>query len=288
MPMPAIELFETLIAAAESRNLTEAAHKLKLSQPAVSMKLKELERQSPLPLFSLEGKRKVLTHYGRELYKIAKSNQTSLARQYETLNREYASAETLTLKVGSRRELFEALAPKIRFPGRLQFVALSSTECIQRLLEHRIDIAISYQLPDSPEIIGKKILESSANLVVHRKFLKGRKEKDIVSDPAFLQETPSVLYLDTGHLLDEWVTHHGVAFDTLRVRGIAEDWRTVQALVDEGWGYGIVPSYVPSFNPEVVAIGLPAAVLPIYSFYAIFHKDLKRVPAFKEVLEFKG
>ncbi|MGZ3700736.1 MAG: LysR family transcriptional regulator [Bdellovibrionota bacterium] len=286
--MPAFELFEILIATAESRNLTDAAQKLKLSQAAVSMKLKELDRQSPLPLFSLEGKRKVLTHYGRELYKIAKANRSSMASLYENLNREYASAETLTLRVGSRRELFEALAPKIRFPGRLQFVALSSTECVQHLLDHKIDIAISYQLPDSPEIMGKKILESSANLVVHKKFLKGRKDKDFVSDPAFLQETPSVLYLETGHLLDEWLAHHKVPFDSLRVRGIAEDWRTVQALVDEGWGYGIVPSYVPSFNPDVVTVGLSAAVLPIYAFHAIFHKDLKRIPAFKEVLEFKA
>jgi len=286
MLMPSFELFEVLIAAAESRNLTDAAQKLKLSQPAVSMKLKELERQSPLPLFSLEGKRKVLTHYGRELYKIAKANRSAMANLYQSLNREYASAETLTLKVGSRRELFEALAPKIRFPGRLQFVALSSQECVQHLLDHKIDIAISHSLPDSPEIMGKKILESSANLVVHKKFLKGK--KNAASDPDFLQETPSVLYLETGHLLSEWVAHHKVPFESLKVRGIAEDWRTVQALVDEGWGYGIVPSYVPSFNPDVVTFPLPASVLPYYTFYAIFHKDLKRVPAFKEVLEFKA
>ncbi|MGZ3694885.1 MAG: LysR family transcriptional regulator [Bdellovibrionota bacterium] len=177
MPMPALDLFEILIAAAESRNLTDAAQKLRLSQAGVSSKLKELERQSPLPLFSLEGKRKVLTHYGRELYKIAKANRSSMSSLYENLNREYASAETLTLRVGSRRELFEALAPKIKFPGRVQFVALSSTECIQHLQEHKIDVAISYQLPDSPEIMGKKILESSANLVVHKKFLKGKKKR---------------------------------------------------------------------------------------------------------------
>ncbi len=286
--MPAIELFEILIAAAESRNLTDAAQKLRLSQAAVSMKLKELERQSPLPLFSLEGRKKVLTHYGRELYKIAKASRSHLANLYENLNREYASAETLTLKVGARRELFEALAPKIRFPGRLQFVALTSLESVQYLLDHKIDIAISYHLPDSPEIMSKKILESSAKFVVHQNFLKGKHREKVASDPAFLRETPSVLYLDTGHLLSEWVAHHNVPFKALRVRGIAEDWRTVQALVDEGWGYGIVPSYVPSFNSDVVTFPLPAAVLPIYSFFAIFHKGLKKVPAFKEVLEFRS
>ena len=70
---PPLELLELLVAVAESRNLVEAAARVGLSQPAVSMKLKTLETQLPLPAFARHGKRKVLTHYGSELYLAART-----------------------------------------------------------------------------------------------------------------------------------------------------------------------------------------------------------------------
>jgi DNA-binding transcriptional LysR family regulator len=285
MKVPGIELFEVLIATAESRNLIQAAEKLKISQPAVSVKLKELDRLAPLPLFSYEGKRKVLTHYGRELYKIAKLNQEEVSAKYEDLNRRYASAENLTLKVGARRELFASLAPHLKFPGRVSFLSMASQEAVHQLMEHKIDIAIGYNVPDSPEIMAKKAIESSAQLVIHKRLLKTKSRKDLAHDKDFLLQTPCVLYQEDGHLLNEWVAHLKIPFEQLNVRGIAEDWRTVQVLVTEGWGYGIVPSYVVSPDSDVVSIPLPESVLPKFVFYALFYRDLKKVPAFAEIIE---
>lgn len=288
MKNPSIELYEVLIAAAESKNLFQAAEKLKISQPAVSVKLKELESQTPLPLFSFEGKRKVLTHYGRELYRIAKANQDSLAAGYEQLNRQYASAESLTLKVGARRELFETVAPLLKFGGKISFKSLSSAEAVENLLDHRVDIAISYILPDSPEIIAKKVIESSAKLVVHKKFLKGRSSAGkLIYDHDFLVETPCVLYQEDGHLLKEWVEHVKIPFENLKAHAVADDWRSIQALVDAGWGYGIVPSYVEASNKDIVSILMPNEVLPKFIFHALFNKNLRKIPAFKSILEFK-
>jgi LysR family transcriptional regulator, glycine cleavage system transcriptional activator len=285
MKVPGIELFEVLIATAESRNLVQAAEKLKISQPAVSVKLKELDRLAPLPLFSYEGKRKVLTHYGRELYKIAKLNQEQMSAKYEDLNRQYASAESLTLKVGARRELFGSLTSHLKFPGRVSFLSMTSQEAVRQLMDHKIDIAISYSVPDSAEIMAKKAIESSAQLVIHKRLLKTKFSKELVRDKDFLLETPCVLYQEDGHLLNEWVSHLNIPFERLNVHGIAEDWRTVQALVTEGWGYGIVPSYVVSSDSDVASIPLPDSVLPKFVFYALFYRDLKKIPAFSEIIE---
>src|ERR1035437_8708339 len=93
------ELLRVLIAVGESRNFREAAEKLQISQPAVSLKLKELEAHQPLPIFSLEGKRKVLTHYGRSLYELAKSGAVGLEREIEGLHRVYSSEELLTIRI---------------------------------------------------------------------------------------------------------------------------------------------------------------------------------------------
>ena len=79
------ELYRVLQAVAESRSFREAAEKLGISQPAVSFKIKELESLQPLPLFRLEGKRKVLTHFGRALCSVAKEETFSFEREIENL-----------------------------------------------------------------------------------------------------------------------------------------------------------------------------------------------------------
>ena len=83
MSQVSFDLFKVLIAVAESKNFREAAEKLQISQPAVTFKLRELESTQPLPLFSLEGKRKVLTHFRRSLYELAKKGTSDFERQID-------------------------------------------------------------------------------------------------------------------------------------------------------------------------------------------------------------
>ena len=289
MRTPGVELFEILISAAESRSLSEAAERLKISQPAVSVKLQALERLAPLPLFSVQGRRKVLTHYGQELYRIAKANQGQLEKSYEALNRVYASAETLTLRVGCRKELFEDLAHKFRFAGRIEFTALSSSESVEHLLANKTDIAIAYGdlLPDSPEIMAKKVLESVSEFAVHKKLLPKKLSESLLRDRKFLTETPCVTYQGGGHSLNEWTAHLGIPLRELKVAAVAEDWHVLKTLIGQGWGYGIVPGHVKPGSDEVATLPMLHSVLPKYTFHALFRKDLRKIPAFQKLLEFK-
>lgn len=290
MQLSGNELLDVLIAAAESRSLGEAARKLGLSQPGVSVKLKRLEATAPLPLFAFEGKRKVLTHYGQELYRIALASRRGLGERIEELNRRYASAASLTLRVGCRPELFESLAPKLRFAGRIEFTSLSSAESVARVLDRSVDIGVAYGklVPDSPEIVAKKVLESLTEFAVHEKLLPKKLSEALVRDPAFLTRTPCVIYQGGGHALTDWTRHLGIPAGSLRVAAVAEDWRVLRTLVEQGRGYSLMPGHVGSGNaPGVHTLPLQNSVLPKYVFHAIFRKDLRRIPAFRDSLEFR-
>ena len=65
MSTPDLELLPVLIAFHESKNLIEAAGKLKITQPAVTQRLQRLQEQVPHPLFAYEGRKKVfiITHF---------------------------------------------------------------------------------------------------------------------------------------------------------------------------------------------------------------------------------
>lgn len=287
MKAPRFELLEVLIAAAESKNFYEAARKVGLSQPAVSVKLKELESLAPVAVFSLEGKRKVLTHYGRALYEISRKQFIRLEEDYENLNRSYAQAESLTLRVGCRQEVFESIASRLRFPGKIEFIQLSGHESLVRLLDNRVDIAITYEVPDSLEIISKKLFDSTCNFCIHKRWLKNKKlNLELVEDSEFLRSVPCVLYQRDGHLLRDWIAHLNLSLDHLKPAMIVEDWRVIQTLIEQGSGYGVLPSFISARSTEVESFPLPLSILPKLPYYALFHKSLRRIEAFQKTLQF--
>lgn len=59
------------IAIAEEKNITAAAHRLHMSQPPLSMQLKQMEKELGVPLIERNGKSLELTDKGRVLYRHA-------------------------------------------------------------------------------------------------------------------------------------------------------------------------------------------------------------------------
>ena len=71
-----LQVFEKV---ANHLNYSRAAEELYLSQPAVSMQIKQLETSIGLPLFEQMGKKVFLTEAGRELFHYARSIAQQLA-----------------------------------------------------------------------------------------------------------------------------------------------------------------------------------------------------------------
>ncbi|MEW8383736.1 MAG: LysR family transcriptional regulator, partial [Candidatus Thiodiazotropha taylori] len=65
-----LKVFETV---ARHLNYTQAAKALHLSQPAVSMQVKQLEESVGMPLFEHTGKKIQLTEVGREVHQYTRT-----------------------------------------------------------------------------------------------------------------------------------------------------------------------------------------------------------------------
>lgn len=278
-----VELMDILIAMAETKNLYQAADRLKVSQALVSVKLKELEQSAPLPVFAFEGRRKVLTKYGQELYLAAKLQTQNWQDSLEKLNRQYSLAQNMTLKIAGRSEILESFATKIEFAGNLKLEPTSSQLATQKLLNREVDMAITYEIPDSSEIIAKKFMDSSAQLIVHRQWVS--KKKNLAYEKEFLTTTPCLLYTAKGELTQDWLKHIGISFDQIKCRIISEDWRTLFKLVEEKKGYSIVPSYIKTkINKDILSWPLPTTILPKYTFFICYHKELRKFEALKSIV----
>ena len=59
------KILEYFIAAAEEQNISRAAERCYISQPALSQHIQQLEKQLGVPLFTRTGRHGELTDYGK-------------------------------------------------------------------------------------------------------------------------------------------------------------------------------------------------------------------------------
>jgi DNA-binding transcriptional LysR family regulator len=282
-----LDLLRTFVTVAESETFSDAGRKLGLSQPAVSVQLKKLEDLLPQPVFTLEGKRKTLTRFGRAALEELGNRLGTIDKAMDRVIQLYSTPENIALKIGVRTELFTRVVQYIRFPGRVQFMGMSNQESITALLNHDIDIAITHQRPDLSTIFAAKLWSEGVKLVVHRKHTGGKGLSEVLArDPQFLVGTPFLAYKSDSPFIGEWLRHCGVARAQVRVLRICEDWRAIMAFIEQEQGYSVMPRDIASQMKEVVSYDIPFDIVKPVPFYALYHEDLRRIPAIREYLTF--
>ena len=133
---------------AECGSFTRAAVALRVSQPAVSKSVQELERQVALPLFERAGRASRLTAAGEALSAHARELFSVEASAEEAL-RALRGLEHGSLRIGASTTIATYMLPPIlaRFreahPGVVVRVVSANTRAIaRRVLERHLDIAL--------------------------------------------------------------------------------------------------------------------------------------------------
>ncbi|MBI3903896.1 MAG: LysR family transcriptional regulator [Nitrosomonadales bacterium] len=144
---------------------TVAAKELYLSQPAVSMQLKQLEQNIGLPLFEQVGKQLHLTAAGRELLHYSRS----ILQQVQEMDAVFAEMKglergQLNIAVVSTANYFmpQLLAKFIRLHPRIN-VSLSVANrdtVIRQLADNTADLAIMGQPPEGAEMVSQAFMEN--------------------------------------------------------------------------------------------------------------------------------
>jgi DNA-binding transcriptional LysR family regulator len=149
-----LKVFE---AVARNLNYTRAAEELFLSQPAVSMQIKQLEEVLGQPLFEQMGKKIYLTEAGKEVYRYS----LSIAGQLDELEMVLAEMKglrqgKLTLAVASTANYFLPTLLGIfiqRHPGVIVDIDVTNREnLLKALTANTIDFAIMGQPPDGLDL----------------------------------------------------------------------------------------------------------------------------------------
>ncbi len=144
-------------AVARHLSYTQASRELHLSQPAVSMQVRQLEDDLGLPLFEKLGKRTELTEAGRELYQYSRSINRALQEMEEVMESlKGVSRGRLSIAVASTVNYF---APKLlavfhqRYPGINLRLDITNRESLVRALEaNTVDLVLMGLPPEEVEV----------------------------------------------------------------------------------------------------------------------------------------
>ena len=152
-------------AVAQHLSFTRAAAKLCLTQPAVSIQIKQLEGHIGMPLFEQIGKRIFLTEAGRELYAACGDIFARIETLETSLNELQGSIKgQLKLSVVTNATYFTPhllkaflrLYPEVNF--RLNVT--NRTNVLERLANNEDDLVIMGQVPEQLHVESHQFLES--------------------------------------------------------------------------------------------------------------------------------
>ena len=146
-------------------NYTKAANELHLSQPAVSMQIKQLEGAVDLPLFELAGKQIQLTEAGREMYQYVRTIFQTFEEMEEVLDAmKGLDTGHINIAVASTVNYF---APRLlaafsqRYPGIDLSLDVTNRERLMGLLKNNeIDIVLMGLPPEDIELVYEPFMEN--------------------------------------------------------------------------------------------------------------------------------
>ena len=185
---------------AVARNLsyTRAAEELHLTQPAVSMQIRQLEQQAGLALTEQFGKQIHLTEAGTEVYRYARSILQQVAEMDDVLDKlKGVAGGRLKIAAISSANYF---APRLlgtfhqRFPEVSVSMDVTNQKAVlKQIVENEVDMAIMGQPPKDSQVEAIPFMENPLIIVAppeHRLAKRKRIAQKELEKEVFLVREP--------------------------------------------------------------------------------------------------
>jgi LysR family hydrogen peroxide-inducible transcriptional activator len=278
-----------LVTIADEGGFTQAARKLKLSQPSLSLAIKKLEDEVGQPLFDRLTRRVVPTQAGEHLLDTARRLLSELERSVSEV-RELKGEVTGKLRVGAIPTIGPFVLPEVidQFTRRYPEVELHITEHVtsrlmQMLESGELDVALTSAMPERPgihmDLIGN---EDLVTILSQQHALAGRSHINWAE-----LENERFLVLGEEHCLAEQISWF-CRKNKLAGRTVLEGAQlgTIAALVDRQLGVSLVPALMAAGNyPGCVFRPLsdPRPSRPLYLAWSILRYRPQSGRVFMEI-----
>ena len=272
-----LRIFE---AVARHSSISRAASEVHLTQPAVSMQIKQLEEQIGLPLIDQIGKRLFLTEAGLELrghaQKIAghMADLNAAMDQFRDLER-----GMLRLAVVSTANYF--LPPLIanfhsKYPGVRISLAVENREAVlAALADNRTDLAITGRPPGEVDVVAQRFMDNPLVVIAppgHRLAAQSHISGTQLGEETLVVREPGS---GTRAAMERYFTDLGVEYRPGCELSTNE---AIKQAVQAGLGLGIVPAQTIELERHAGRLTiLGVEGFPIIRHWFVVHRTDKRL-----------
>jgi DNA-binding transcriptional LysR family regulator len=274
-----LQVFE---AAARLGGYTRAAEALYMTQPAVSMQIRQLEEQAGMPLFDQIGKKIHLTDAGRALYRHAQAILGKVTEaQQELEEMRGVRRGQLDITIASTANYF---APKLiaafcqRHPEVKVTLDVSNREHIlARLADSEKDLAIMGRPPEESNLVAHPFLANPLVVIAAPNHpLAGKRRLTLarVATEPFITREPGS---GTRGAAERHFSEHGVAFEAAMEMSSNE---AIKQAVQAGLGLGVVSIHTLEMELALDRLAvLDVAGFPLQRYWYAVHRQGKRFSA---------
>ncbi|MFM2407551.1 MAG: hypothetical protein RL358_293 [Pseudomonadota bacterium] len=283
-----LQVFEKV---ASHLNYSRAAEELYLSQPAVSMQIKQLEGHVGLALFEQMGKKIFLTEAGRELFHYARNIAQQLVEMEAMFDEMKGLGQgKLTLSVVNTANYFtpQLLATFcLRYPHiNVQLQVANRDAVLKQLSDNSTDLAIMGQPPSGLDLSSKQFLDNPLVVIAAPTHplakLKKIKFAQLAEQTFLSREQGS----GTRSAMERVFAQHHIQ---PRISMEMETNEAIKQAVQAGMGLGILSLHSIELELETKRlVVLNVEYFPLLRHWFVVHRSNKRLSsaalAFKEFL----
>ena len=267
-------------AVARHLSYSRAAQEMHLTQPAVSMQIKQLEENVGMPLFEQLGKKVYLTEAGRELYHYSRTIAQQLAEAESVLSDlKGLQRGRLKISVASTANYF---APQLlaifsqRFPTVTVSLDVTNRQALlAQLANNEMDMAIMGQPPEGLDLVAESFMENPLIVIapVNHPLATAKKIPlaRLQSETFLVREQGS----GTRIAMERFFKQHGVEFQAGMEMSSNE---AIKQAVQAGLGLGILSLHTIGLELETKRLKvLDVKGFPIMRHWYVVHRKDKRL-----------
>jgi len=275
---------------AEQKSMTKAARQLHMTQPAVSIQIKQLQQSVDIPLIEVLGRKLYLTEAGKRLYEV-----------YKTIDRELESFDAVIsqLKGGLKGTLNVSCASTAkyflpyllgefqkRYPEvKISLKVTNRNDVIHHLSQNEYDLAILTQIPKDESITSIPFLENPLVMVAHPEHRLSDEKKisidQLKDEPFIFRELGSGTRME----MEKYLKEHGINIKPIMEMGMNE---AIKQAIMAGIGLSIISKL--SLGNELALNKISILDMPDFplmtQWNVLFKKEKKLTPVTQNFISF--
>lgn len=275
---------------AKLRSMTRAAESMHMTQPAVSIQIKQLQESLDLALIEIVGKKLYLTEAGEELYRVYQN----LNEELDIFNARISQLKggltgQLTISAASTAKYFLPYllgAFKQKYPGiDVSLKVTNRDEVLSHLKQNEYDLAILTQVPKDEPIEATPFLNNPLVMGAHPDHpLAGKTSVRInqLSEEAFVYREPGS---GTRMVMEQYLQRNQIPIDPVMELGTNE---AVKQAIMAGIGISLISRLSLTNELQLGKITiLDIEGFPLKSSWHTLHRKEKKLsPVTANFIEF--